>query len=137
MSDGGSNFFSAVGMGTDKTAPTTPGAEYTPAQQGPTYQPQYQQYMPQQLPNYQSGLRAAMEHMMQQYSQPTMRAPVQQGLVPSSPLTYRPTMSTDNLKRVAPSVELQQKQAAEEARKQAEADSRWGAEHPAPLVPTD
>ena len=108
----------------------TPG--YTNAPISPnTYQPQYQQYQPQQrapqyqqqMPNYQSGLQAAMMQMMQQYSRPMMRAPLQQGIAPSSPLNYRPPV-VDNTSRVAPSVELQQKQAAEEA-------ARLAAENPA------
>jgi hypothetical protein len=64
-----------------------------------------------------------MMQMMQQYSRPMMRAPMQQGLQPSSALTYRPNMSTVNLNRVAPSVELQQKQAAEAAARQAAIDA--------------
>lgn len=118
-----------AGMGFGGKAPTTTptgGAAYTPAQQGPVYQPQYQKYQPQQAapqpqqqqqqqaPNYQSGLQAAMMQMMQQYSRPAMRAPLQQGIAPSSPMTYRPP-PVDNIKNVAPSVELQQKQAAEAA----------------------
>jgi hypothetical protein len=80
------------------------------------YQPNYQQYQPQaraaqpqlqQTPNYQSGLQAAMMQMMQQYSRPAMRAPLQQGISPSSPLNYRPP-AVNNLSRVAPSVALQQ-----------------------------
>jgi hypothetical protein len=118
-----------------QAAPTpTPsaGAAYTPVQQGPVYRPQYQAYQPQaraaqpqQMPNYQSGLQAAMMQMMQQYSRPMMRAPMQQGLQPSSALTYRPNMSgvSANLNRVAPSVELQQKQAAEAAARQAAIDA--------------
>jgi hypothetical protein len=43
-----------------------------------------------------------MMHMMQQYSRPAMRAPLQQGLTPSSPMTYRASMQTANLSRVAP-----------------------------------
>jgi hypothetical protein len=70
------------------------------------------------MPNYQSGLQAAMMHMMQQYSRPMMRAPLQQGIPPSSPLTYRPP-AVNNLSRVAPSVELQQRLAAEEAARKA------------------
>jgi hypothetical protein len=84
------------------------------------------------MPNYQSGLQAAMMHMMQQYSRPAMRAPMQQGLTPSSPMAYQPSMPNANLNRVAPSVILQQKQAAEEAaRKQAEQDA-YDREHPQP-----
>ena len=64
----------------------TPGTAYTPVQQGPVYQPQYQpqQYQPQQMapqyqqqmPNYMSGLQAAMANIMQQYNRPMMRAPM-------------------------------------------------------------
>ena len=126
MSGGGSGLFGQV---TGQLGQTTPapsaGAAYTPVKQGPMYQPQYQAYQPQaraaqpqyQMPNYQSGLQAAMMQMMQQYNRPMMRAPMQQGLQPSSALTYRPNMfnATANLNRVAPSVEVQQKQAAEAA----------------------
>jgi alcohol dehydrogenase YqhD (iron-dependent ADH family) len=92
------------------------GAAYTPVQQGPVYQPQYQQYQPQarmaqpqqQMPNYQSGLQAAMQHMMQQYSRPSMRAPLQQGISPSNPMAYRPTMPTANLNRIASPVTYEQ-----------------------------
>jgi hypothetical protein len=116
-----------MGMGGKAPTPPSTGAAYTPVRQGPVYQPQYQQYQPQQMapqyqqqmPNYMSGLQAAMANMMQQYSRPMMRAPMQQGIAQSSPLTYRPNMSNVNLSRVAPSVELQQKQAAEEAARQA------------------
>jgi hypothetical protein len=106
-----------TGMGMGGTAPTnTGGAAYTPIKQGPVYQPQYQQYQPQQraaqpqqqMPNYQSGLQAAMMQMMQQYSRPAMRAPLQQGISPSNPMAYRPNMPTDNLRRVAPGVTYEQ-----------------------------
>jgi len=109
----------------------TGGAAYTPIKQGPVYQPQYQAYQPQQrfaqpqqMPNYQSGLQAAMMQMMQQYSRPMMRAPMQQGLMPynSPALNYRPP-AVNNTSRVAPSVEVQQKQAAEEAARQAAIDA--------------
>jgi hypothetical protein len=110
------------------------GAAYTPVKQGPVYQPQYQAYQPQQrfaqpqqMPSYQSGLQAAMMQMMQQYSRPMMRAPMQQGLMPynSPALNYRPNMSnvTANLNRVAPSVAEQQRLAAEEAARQAAIDA--------------
>lgn len=106
---------------TGSQGPNTNGAAYTPVQQGPAYQPQYQQqsYQPQyqQMPSYQGGLQAAMMQMMQQYNRPMMRAPIQQGLAPyNSPASsYRPDMSgiNANLNRVAPSVPVQQKQAAE------------------------
>jgi hypothetical protein len=72
------------------------------------------------MPNYQSGLQAAMMQMMQQYSRPMMKAPLQQGISPSSPLAYRPP-AVNNTSRVAPSVELQQRLAAEaEAKRLAE-----------------
>lgn len=144
MSDGGGGGGSmgavVSAVPTPATAPTTPGAAYTPTKQGPVYQPNYQQYQPQprapqqmQMPSYQSGLQAAMMHMMQQYSRPMMRAPIQQGLAPSNPLTYRPP-AVDNTNRVAPSVELQQRLAAEEAaRVQAEQDA-YNAAHPQPAV---
>ena len=124
------------------------GAAYTPVQQGPAYQAQYQQYQPQarmaqpqyqqqsyqpqyqQAPNYQGGLQAAMMQMMQQYNRPIMRAPMQQGLAPyNNPASsYRPDMSgiNANLNRVAPSVPIQQKQAAEAkaaAKTKADADA--------------
>jgi hypothetical protein len=60
------------------------------------------------MPNYQSGLQAAMMHMMQQYSRPAMRAPLQQGISPSSPMNYRPTTPTDNLRRIASPVTYEQ-----------------------------
>ena len=110
--------------------PRSGAASSTPTAQPSVYQPQYQQYQPQQraaqpqqqMPNYQSGLQAAMMQLMQQYSRPMMRAPLQQGISPSSPLTYRPP-AVNNLNRVAPSVELQQKLAAEEAARQAAIDA--------------
>lgn len=120
------------------TAPAVPGAAYTPVQRGPVYQPQYQQYQPQyqqyqpqqtapqqqmQMPSYQSGLQAAMMHMMQQYNRPMMRAPMRQGISQSSPMAYRPSV-VNNTNNVAPSVEVQQRLAAE-------AKAKWDAEHPA------
>ena len=101
-----------------QAAPTASGgAAYTPVQQGPVYRPQYDSYQPQgrmaqpqqqQMPNYQSGLQAAMMHMMQQYSRPSMRAPLQQGISPSNPMAYRPTMPTANLNRIASPVTYEQ-----------------------------
>jgi hypothetical protein len=100
----------------------TDGVEYTPVQQGPIYRPQYQEdqtpqpMMQQQSPSYQSGLQAAMMQMMQQYNRPMMRAPMQQGLMPynSPALNYRPNMASaiQGLSRVAPSVQVQQREAA-------------------------
>jgi hypothetical protein len=68
-----------------------------------------------------SGLEAAMANMMQQYSRPIMRAPIQQGIIQNNPPAYRPDMSgiNANLTRVAPSVEMQKRLAAEEAARQA------------------
>ena len=115
----------------------TSGVEYTPVQQGPIYRPQYQQdqtpqpMMHQQNPSYQSGLQAAMMQMMQQYSRPMMRAPMQQGLpqYSSSALNYRPNMASaiQGLSRVAPSVQVQQREAAaRQAAIDAENASRGG-----------
>ena len=145
MSDGGGGGGSSFTPVEAPTAPATPGASYTPVQQGPIYKPNYQQYQPQareaqpqlqQIPNYQSGLQAAMMQMMQQYSRPMMRPQIQQGLEPynSPALNYRPNMSgiTANLNRVAPSVELQQRLAAEQAaREKAEKDA-YDAANPKP-----
>lgn len=134
MSGGGSMgpVGQAVAQANQATPTSSAGAAYTPSQQGPVYQPQYQQYQPQQMapqsqqqtPNYQSGLQAAMMQMMQQYSRPAMKAPLQQGIAPSSPMAYRPP-PVDNIKNVAPSVELQQKQAAEAAPTQAPEDEAF------------
>ena len=115
MSGGGA--ISQVAAMTPREQNASSGAAYTPVQQGPVYRPQYDSYQPQarmaqpqqqqqQMPNYQSGLQAAMMHMMQQYSRPMMRPPLQQGLSPSSPMAYRPTTPADNLNRVAPPVPL-------------------------------
>jgi len=138
------NALVTIGTRLGGTAPTTPttGAQYTPTQQGARYTPQYQQYQApmQQAPTQQApmqlqgmGLNDLLTNMMQQYSRPMMRAPmqqmptqqmpVQQGIAPYSGLNYRPNMSgiTANLNRVAPSVELQQRLAAEaEAKRAAE-----------------
>lgn len=75
----------------------------------PTAQPQ--QRAPQyQMPN---GLQAALMNMMQQYSRPAMRAPMQQGLpfYNSAALNYRPP-AVNNSNRVVPSVAEQQRQQA-------------------------
>jgi hypothetical protein len=121
MSGGGSlsPIASSGILGPQGQAAPTPsgGAAYTPVQQGPVYRPQYDSYQPQarmaqpqqqQMPNYQSGLQAAMMNMMQQYSRPAMRAPLQQGISTSNPMRYRPNMPTDNLRRVAPGVTYEQ-----------------------------
>jgi hypothetical protein len=137
MSDGGGIIgptISAVNAQAPAQQATNTGAAYTPIKQGPVYQPDYQRYQPQiksaqpqyqQMPDYQSGLQSAMMQLMQQYSRPAMREPIQQGLTPyrSPALNYRPDMSgiTANLSRVAPSVAEQQRlQAIEDARIAAE-----------------
>ena len=155
MSDGGGGgamfgpAASAINAQTPAQGATDTGAQYTPIQQGPVYRPYYPQYQPQareaqpqlqQIPNYQSGLQAAMMQMMQQYSRPMMRPQMQQGLEPynSPALNYRPNMSgiTANLNRVAPSVELQQRLAAEQAaREKAEKDAYDAANPPKPQEP--
>ena len=67
-----------------------------------------------------------MMQMMQQYNRPMMRAPMQQGIYQSSPMAYRAPMQTANLSRVAPSVEVQQRLAAEEAARRAAASGGDG-----------
>jgi hypothetical protein len=119
-------------------APTAQGGvEYTPAQTRPTYQPAFssqqtaqampqaapqqttqslpQQMMP-QAPQSLQGLQGLMSQMLSRYQSPfqTMqRAPMPQ--YRSSALDYRPDMTgaQQNLSRVAKSVVLQQKEAAE------------------------
>ena len=137
MSDGGGMIgptISAVNAQAPAQQATNTGAAYTPIKQGPVYQPDYRRYQPQikstqpqyqQMPDYQSGLQSAMMQLMQQYSRPMMREPIQQGLAPyrSPALNYRPDMAsiTANLNRVAPSVAEQQRlQAIEDARIAAE-----------------
>ncbi len=122
MSTGG-NLGSTTGK-TNLTAPITPmipGANYQS-----TYNPEaiLSKSMP-QMPNYQSGLQAAMMQIMQQYNRPMMRPQMQQGLTPynSPALSYKPNMSnvTANLNRVVPSVAEQQRlQGIEDARIAAE-----------------
>ena len=109
---GGGPLSRVLGQVQSQAASTAPaGAAYSPVQQGPVYRPQYDSYQPQarapqmqQMPNYQSGLQAAMMQIMQQYNRPMMREPTQQGIAPSNPMAYRPTVPTDNLRRVAPGV---------------------------------
>lgn len=93
-------------------------------------QPQ-QMYSPQQI----SGLQAAMMQLMGRYNQPMMRSQMPQySQQQRSPLAYRPDISNAQtaLNNVAPSVELQQRRAAEEAaRLQAEQDA-YNAANPQP-----
>lgn len=78
-------------------------------QQQPMFNPMQQQS---------SGLQAAMMHMMGRQNQPMMR-PQMQGIPQfrSQALGFRPNLegAMQGLSRVAPSVELQQRQAAEAA----------------------
>lgn len=129
-------------------APAQGELQYTPAQTRPTYQPAFssqqtaqampqaapqqavqglpQQMMP-QAPQGLQGLQGLMSQMMARYQNPyqmMQRAPMPQ--YRSSALSYRPDMSgaQQNLSRVAKSVILQQKEAAEaelEAMKAAQA----------------
>jgi hypothetical protein len=156
MSNGGAMVgpaVSAINAQTPAQGSTNTGASYTPIKQGPVYQPDYSKYQQQvslaqpqyqqlfqQMPDYQSGLQAAMEQMMQQYNRPMMREPIQQGLTPyrSDALNYRPDTSgiTSNLNRVAPSVAEQQRLAAEQAaREKAEKDAYDAANPPKPQEP--
>jgi len=116
--------------GEDQSAESARGElQYTPAQTRPTYQPAFSsqqtaQAMPQatsrqmmpQAPQSLQGLQGLMSQMMSRYQSPyqTMqRAPMPQ--YRSSALDYRPDMTNaqQNLSRVAKSVVLQQKEAAE------------------------
>jgi hypothetical protein len=102
------------------------GAGYTPAQTRATYNPAFSsqqtaqpapQGLPQQMaPQAPQGLQGLMAQMMSRYQSPyqmMQRAPMPQ--YRSSALNYRPDMSgaQQNLGRVAKSVVLQQKEAAE------------------------
>jgi hypothetical protein len=72
------------------------------------------------------GLQAALAQMGAQFNQPMMRSQFMPMPAYQNPaLNYRPNMAgtQQNLSRVAPSVELQQKQAAEEARIAAEREA--------------
>jgi hypothetical protein len=110
-------------------APAQGGAQYTEAPTRATYQPAFssqqtaqatpqaapQQMMP-QAPQSLQGLQGLMAQMMSRYQNPyqTMqRAPMPQYRNPA--LNYRPDMTgaQQNLSRVAKSVVLQQKEAAE------------------------
>lgn len=87
--------------------------QYQPQQRAPQYQ--------QQMPSYQGGLQAALMNMMQQYSRPAMRAPVQQGLAPYSyAMNYRPNSlpNQQNLGRTAMTTQAAQAAAAEKAKPQ-------------------
>jgi hypothetical protein len=127
------------GMRMGGRAPAQGGAEYTEAPTRATYQPAFssqqtaQQAAPQQMqqrsmsplvqqqmmpqaPQSLQGLQGLMSQMMSRYQSPfqTMqRAPMPQ--YRSSALDYRPDMTNaqQNLSRVAKSVVLQQKEAAE------------------------
>lgn len=93
-----------------------------------------QQMARQQAPQQLSGLQAALMQMLGQYSQPMARPQIQQMQQPTQmpqyqnpALAYRPDIESTqlNLNRVAKSVVLQQKEAAEAeaARLQAELDA--------------
>jgi hypothetical protein len=116
-------------------------ASYTPASTNGIYQSSYD--TPQQAPqqslgqNVQElGLQALYQNMMGQMAQ-FQQAPAPQQQMPayrSQALNYRPDMQAiqANLKNVAPSVQEQQRIAAEEAaRLKAEQDA-WDAAHPQP-----
>jgi hypothetical protein len=111
-------------------------AEYTPAQTRPTYNPAFssqqtaqpviqglpQQMVPQapQAPQSMQGLQGLMSQMMSRYQSPyqmQQRAPMPMNMPQyrNAALSYRPDMAgpQQNLNRVAKSVILQQKEAAE------------------------
>jgi hypothetical protein len=111
-------------------------AEYTPAQTRPTYNPAFssqqtaqpviqglpQQMVPQapQAPQNTQGLQGLMSQMMSRYQSPgqmQQRAPMPMNMPQyrNTALSYRPNTAgaQQNLNRVAKSVVLQQKEAAE------------------------
>jgi hypothetical protein len=117
-------------------APAQGVAQYTPAQTRATYNPAFssqqtaqpviqglpQQMVPQapQAPQSMQGLQGLMSQMMSQYQNPRQmqqRAPMPMNMPQyrSSALNYRPDTAgaQQNLGRVAKSVILQQKEAAE------------------------
>lgn len=123
-------------------------AEYTPAQTRPTYNPAFssqqttqpviqglpQQMVPQapQAPQNMQGLQGLMSQMMSRYQSPgqmQQRAPMPMNMPQyrNAALSYRPNTAgaQQNLSRVAKSVVLQQKEAAEAeaARLRAELDA--------------
>lgn len=151
MSGGGGAIGQAMGQ-IDAARAGQGGVGYTPTQAANPYQsafnsqqqapqqsrisPFVQQQMMRQQPQQMNGLQAAMMQLMGQYNQPMMRRQMPQySQQPRmSPLMYRPDISNARaaLNNVAPSVELQQRLAAEEAaRLKAEQDA-YEAAHPQP-----
>jgi hypothetical protein len=134
-------------------APAQGGAQYTPAQTRATYNPAFssqqtaqaapqpaiqgipQQMVPQapQAPQNAQGLQGLMSQMMSRYQNPSQmqqRAPMPMTMPQyiNTALSYRPNTAgaQQNLSRVAKSVVLQQKEAAEAeaARLRAELDAQ-------------
>jgi len=108
---GGSPIQAVAGQFAEPQGRAVAPAGYTPIQQGPVYQAQYQPYQQaapyapaqqQQINPYtEAGLGALYAQMMAQYSRPMMRSPMQEGL--DTALAYRPDMSRieESLHRVA------------------------------------
>jgi len=130
-------------------APAQGGAQYTPAQTRSTYNPAFSsqqtaqpviQGLPQQMvpqapraPQNAQGLQGLMSQMMSRYQSPgqmQQRAPMPMTMPQyrNTALSYRPNTAgaQQNLSRVAKSVVLQQKEAAEAeaARLRAELDAQ-------------
>jgi hypothetical protein len=123
-------------------APMTPYASAFGSQQSPITSQQLtpfaQQMMqrsmaPNPMVQEAMGLQAALAQMGAQFNQPMMRSQFMSMPTYQNPaLNYRPNLegALQGLNRVAPSVELQQKQAAEEA-------ARLAAEEAAAAPPQD
>jgi hypothetical protein len=148
MSGGGSPIARMVGQ-LQGQAPAQGVAQYTPAQTRSTYNPAFssqqtaqpviqglpQQMVPQapQAPQNAQGLQGLMSQMMSRYQSPgqmQQRAPMPMTMPQyrNTALSYRPNTAgaQQNLSRVAKSVVLQQKEAAEAeaARLRAELDAQ-------------
>jgi hypothetical protein len=127
---------SGMRMGGKAPESAQSGAQYTPAQTRATYNPAFSsqqtaqpviQGLPQQMapqapraPQNAQGLQGLMSQMMSRYQSPfqmQQRAPMPMNMPQyrSPALNYRPDMTNaqQNLSRVAKSVILQQKEAAE------------------------
>ena len=135
MSGGGSPITKALAS-MQGQAPSQGVAQYTPAQTRSTYNPAFSsqqtaqpviQGLPQQMipqapraPQSMQGLQGLMSQMMSRYQNPRQMQqripmPMTMPQYRNTALSYRPNtaVARQNLSRVSPSVELQQRQAAE------------------------
>ena len=124
---GGAGYSAPVQMAPYQSAFGSQQSPITSQQLTPFAQQMMQRSMaPNPMVQEAMGLQAALAQMGAQFNQPMMRqqfAPMPTYQNPA--LNYRPNLENaqQNLSRVAPSVELQQKQAAEAAKIQAEQEA--------------